>query len=90
MLAKAGEEVHVKTLTVKKCGRPLLLGIKLDKYLQQLIAVMLSRGTPTGTKHSHYHWTSNTTKAQEVTLEENGGAIKLNKEWARSVLICMG
>ena len=82
MLAKAGEEVHVKTLTFKKHGRPLLLGIKLDKYLQQLIALMRSRGTPIGTniviasrrgiplKYSNY----------KSSLEENGGTIKLNKE----------
>ena len=45
-LAKAGEEVLVKTLTFKRRGRPPLLGVKLDKYLQPLITVMRSRGTP--------------------------------------------
>ena len=40
VLAKAGEKVHVKTLTFKKHGRRLLLAVKLEKYLQQIMAIM--------------------------------------------------
>ena len=47
-LAKLGEVVEVVTLPVKVCGRPTLLGEKLDKYLQQMIVDMHSRGTPIG------------------------------------------
>ena len=47
-LAKLGEVVEVVTLPVKVHGRPTLLGEKLDKYLQQMIADMHSRRTPIG------------------------------------------
>ena len=38
--------------------------------------------------YTHVHTTVPTNSTN--SLEENGGTIKLNKEWARSVLICMG
>ena len=42
------EDVRVESLPCKKCGRPPLLSEKLDKYLQELIVEMRSRGTPIG------------------------------------------
>lgn len=38
--AKLGEEVTVDVLPSKKCGRPVLLEDKLDKYLQELLVGM--------------------------------------------------
>ena len=90
MLAKVGKEVLVKTLTFKKRGRPPLLGVKLDKYLQQLISAMRSQGTPIGTNIVIATGRGILLKHSKSSLEENGGTIKLNKEWARSVLIRMG
>ena len=46
--AKLGEEVIIDVLPSKKRGTPVLLGEKLDKYLQQLIITMRMRGTPIG------------------------------------------
>ena len=88
-LAKAGEEVLVKTFTFKRQGRPPLLGVKLDKYLQQLVTVMRSRETPIWTTIVIATGRGILLKHSKSSLEENGGTIKLNKEWARSVLICM-
>jgi len=48
-MVKLGEEIIIDTLPSKKCGRPLLLGQKLDGYLQQLIVSMRARGTHIGT-----------------------------------------
>lgn len=46
--AGIGEEVQVESLPGKTRGRPPLLGEKLDKYLQETIIEMRSRGTPIG------------------------------------------
>ena len=41
-------EVQVMSLPGKMRGRPPLLGGKVDKYLQEIILEMRSRGTPNG------------------------------------------
>ena len=46
---KPGEEIIVDKLPCKKCGRPVLLGEKLDKHLPEMIVGMRLRGTPIGT-----------------------------------------
>ena len=45
LCAKPGVEILVTSLPSKKRGRPPLLGEKLDKYLQEIIVHMRSRGT---------------------------------------------
>ena len=79
-----GEEVIVDVLPSKKRGRPVLLGEKLDKHLQQLIITMRMRGTPIGTSVV-------IGVGQGILMKHKSCCdIKLNKEWARSVLRRMG
>ena len=82
--AKLGEELIVDVLPSKKRGRPVLLGEKLDKHLQQLIIIMRTRGTPIGT-------TVVIGIGRGILMKYKSNCdIKLNKEWARSVLHRMG
>ena len=83
--AKLGEELIVDALPSKKRGRPVLLGEKLDKHLQQLIITMRTRGTPIGTSV-----VIGIGQGILMKYKSNCSDIKLNKEWARSVLRRMG
>ena len=50
-MGKEGESIIVKEIPTKKCGRPPLLGEKLDKILENLVATycsLQSRGSPVG------------------------------------------
>jgi len=85
-MAKLGEEIIIDTLSSKKRGKPLLLGQKLDGYLQQLIVSMRTRGTPIGTNVVIAIGKGILVKHKS----QCNCAIELNKEWARSVLQCMG
>ena len=78
-LTKAGEEVLVKTLTFKRQGRSPLLGATTDNC----------NVIPRSTDRDKYHHWGILLKHSKSSLEENGSTTKLNKEWARSVLICM-
>ena len=84
--AKPGEEIAVAKLSIKKRGWPVLIGDKFDKHLQEKLIAMRLRGTPIGT--------SAVIGVGLGILKKywSGGdwSIKLNKEWARSVLRCMG
>ena len=88
--ASPGEEVAVVALCSKKRGRPPLLGEKLDKYLQEIISYMRSRGVPIGTSITMGIGRGILLKHNRNMLEDFGGSIKLNKEWAKSVLRRMG
>jgi len=84
--AKPGEKVVVTALFSKKRGRPLLLGAKLDEHLQHLLIGMRARGTSVGT-------TVVMGVAEGILMKYKSqfkSGIKLNKEWARSVLCHMG
>ena len=48
-MARIREEVCIDALPGKKCGKPQLLGEKLDGHLQEFIIGIRSRGTPIGT-----------------------------------------
>ena len=88
--AKPGETVIVKALSTKKRGRPPILGKSLDKYLQDTIVSMTSRGTAIGSSVVVGIGRGILLKHDRASLDEFGGPIKLNKEWARSVLRRMG
>ena len=84
--AKPGEEVSFKELCSKKRERPVLLGVKMDECLQQLLLWMRSRGTPVGT-------TVVIGAAQGILMNhksKGNSEIRLNKEWARSLLCRIG
>ena len=84
-MAKPREEIVVTKLPSKKRGQPVLIGEKFDKALQQKLISMRLRGTPIGTSAVIGVRLGILKKHQS-----NGDNIKLNKEWARSVLRCMG
>ena len=88
--AKPGGEVRVTELPSKKRGKPPLLGEKLDGRLQQLILSMRARGVPIGTSVVIGMGRGILLKHNRSQLEEYGGMIKLNKEWAKSILRRMG
>ena len=88
--AEPGQEIVVDVLPVKKRGRPPLLGEKLDKYLQEIIIAMRGRGTPISTNIIIGIGRGILLKHSKSSLEEFGGRVKLNKEWAKSVLRRMG
>ena len=90
-LRSAGvEEVRVESLPGKTRGRPPLLGEKLDKYLQEIITEMRSRGTAIGSTIVVAVAHGILLKHDKQQLEEFGGPIKLAKPWAKNVLRRMG
>ena len=74
----------------KKRGRPPLLGEKLDKYLQEVIIEMHSRGTPIGSTIVVAVARGILLKHNKAMLEDFGGPLKLNHHWAKQVLRRMG
>ena len=84
--AKPGEKVVVTALSSKKRGRPVFLYAKLDEHLQYLLVGMRARGTSVGT-------TVVMGVAEGILMKYKSqfkSGIKLNKEWAWSVLRRMG
>ena len=78
-----GKEVTVRSLPGKQKGTPPLLGVKLDRYLQE---IMRNRGTPVGTSIIQGVARRILLKNSKSMVEDFGGSIRLNREWARSVL----
>ena len=90
-LRSAGvEEVRVESLPGKTRGRPPLLGEKLDKYLQEIITEMRSRGTAIGSTIVVAVARGILLKHDKQQLEEFGGPINpfTGKYVWRSWLIC--
>ena len=84
--AKPGEEIVVTKLPCKKRGRPVLIGEKFDKHLQEKLIALRHRGTPIGTSAVIGVGLGILKKHKSTGDPKN----KLNKEWARSVLRRMG
>ena len=83
---KPGEEIVVTKLPSKKRGRPVLIGEKFDKQLQEKLVEMRRRGMPIGTSAVIGIGLGILKKHRS----KSDCSIKLNKEWARSVLRRMG
>ena len=88
--ATPGKEITIESLPVKQRGRPPLLGVKLDMYLQEIITEMRSRGTHIGTSIIQGVARGILLSHNKSMLEDYGGSIRLNREWARSILRRMG
>lgn len=88
--AASGEVLCVPSLPEKPRGRPPLLGKKYDDMLRELIVSMRSRGAPVGTSVVIGIGRGILLKHSKASLQEFGGTIHLNKEWAKSVLRRMG
>ena len=67
-----------------------MIGQKADEYLRKVIIAMRERGTPIGTTTVVGIGRGVVLKTDKTILEEFGGPVKLNKEWAKSVLRRMG
>ena len=78
----------VKELPYKKTGRPLLLGGKLDKQVQEYVKYMRDRGTAVNATVV-VAAAEGIVKSQDPNLLDNGG-IEITKWWARSLLSRMG
>ena len=87
---ESGKSPTVEELPSKKRGRPPLIGEKADEYLRKLIVAMRERGAPIGTSVVVGIGRGVVLKIDKTMLQEFGGTVKLNKEWAKSVLRRMG
>uniref|UniRef100_A0A1X7U603 Uncharacterized protein n=1 Tax=Amphimedon queenslandica TaxID=400682 RepID=A0A1X7U603_AMPQE len=84
--AAPGEGIVVDSLPVKRRGRPPLLGQKWDQLLQELIIAKRQRSVPIGTSVVIGTGRGILLKHNRSLLEEYGGTVTLDKEWAKSVL----
>ena len=85
-----GQAVVVTTLPTKRCGRPPVLGERLDKYLQEMILSIRGHGIPIGTSIVMGIGRGIMLKHNRTGLKEFGCLVNLNKEWAKSILHQMG
>ena len=86
----AAGEVVVTALSGKRRGRPPILGINLDKKLQEKILLMRDHQAAIGSSIVVGLGRGLLLKYNKASLDEFGGPIKLSKEWAHSVLQRMG
>lgn len=88
---KAGEtgDLTVKALPVKKLGRPLLLGEKLDSQVKAYIQALRGEGGVVTTSITMAAATAIVRKADRNLLGENGGPITITDNWAKSLLYRM-
>ena len=89
-MAKEGESIIVKEIPTKKCGRPPLLGEKLDKILENLVASLRSRGSPVGSHVVVGLARGVLLKCDQTSLKEFGGSITLTKGWGKQFLRRLG
>ena len=85
---KAGEadDLTVKSLPVRKRGRPLLLGEKLDSQVKSYIQAVRGGGGVVTTSITMAAATAIVQKADRTLLGENGGPITITNNWAKSLL----
>ena len=88
---KAGEtdDLTVKALPVKKLGRPLLLGEKLDSQVKAYIQALREEGGVVTTSITMAAAMAIVRKADRNLLGENGGPITITNNWAKSLLYRM-
>ena len=88
---KAGEtsDLSVKSLPVKKRGRPLLLGEELDTQVKHYIQAVREGGGVINTAITMAAATAIVRKADRNQLAENSGPITVTSNWAKSLLYRM-
>lgn len=88
---KAGEagDIRVQVLPVKKRGRPLLLGGKLDSEVKSYIRAVREGGGVVTTSITVAADTAIVRKADRNLLAEHGGPITISKDWAKCLLFRM-
>ena len=88
-LSKRGSEeegkVCVKSLPVKKRGRPLLLGEELDTAVKNYIKAVRDAGGVITTSITIAAATAIVRKTDRSLLSENGGPMTITTNWAKSL-----
>ena len=88
---RSGEaNVTVTSLPVKKRGRPLLLGEKLDEDVKQYLRAVREGGGVITTVITMASATAIVRRSDRNLLSENGGPITITSNWAKSLLYRMG
>ena len=85
-LKKSGEEVVVRELVDRKHGRPLLLGNELDQQVQAYVHALHLNGGIVNTAIVIATGEGIIKDHDSNLLCENGGHIKLTKDWAKYLL----
>ena len=80
------DDVSVKRLPVKRRGRPLLLGEKLDTEVKSYIQAVREAGGVITTSITIAAATAIVRRSDRNLLSENGGPITLTNNWAKSLL----
>lgn len=80
----------VTRLTLKKTGRPLKLGEKLDGEVKHYIRAVREGGGVVTTAITMAAATAIVRRADRNLLSENGGPIDITVNWAKSLLYRMG
>ena len=83
---KTGEAPEVNRLPLKKRGRRLLIGEKLDGEVKAYIQAVRNMGGVVTTTITIAVGRAIVNRADRSLLAENGGPITLSKSWAKSVL----
>ena len=83
---KTGKTPEIERLPVKKRGRPLLLGEKLDQEVASYIKAVRGSGGVITTGITIAAATAIVRRADRNLLSENGGPITLTTNWAKSLL----
>ena len=79
-------EVCMKSLPVKKRGRPLLLGENLKTAVKNYIKAVREAGGVINTSITIAATTAIVRKSDRSLLSENGGPITITTNWAKSLL----
>ena len=87
---KSGDDLSVKVLPTAKMGRPLNLGVGLDKQVQSYLLAVREGGGRVTTDLAIAAGTGLVRKKDSNLLAKNGGHIALTRDWARSLLDRMG
>lgn len=85
-LKKSGKEVVVRELVDRKRGRPLLLGNELDQQVQAYVHALRLNGEIVNTAIVIATGEGIIKDHDSNLLCENGGHIKLTKDWAKYLL----
>ena len=83
-------DTSVTRLTLKKTGRPLMLGEKLDGEVKHYIRAVREGGGVITTAITMAAATAIMRRADRNLLSENGGPIDITVNWAKSLLYRMG
>ena len=87
---KAGEDMTITSLLVKRRGRPLLLGEELDQKVQQYLRAIHESGEAVSTAIALGAARGIILNTNRTLLAEYGGHVVLTKDWAKTLMQRMG